>query len=51
MTSRRDATAWALALAVMRQSSHTSKMIFPVDECIAVLSQGFTLLPGAVLAP
>jgi 2-keto-4-pentenoate hydratase/2-oxohepta-3-ene-1,7-dioic acid hydratase in catechol pathway len=33
-----------------RQSSHTSKMIFPVDECIAVLSQGFTLLPGDVVA-
>ena len=33
-----------------RQSSNTSKMIFPVDECIAVLSQGFTLLPGDVIA-
>jgi 2-keto-4-pentenoate hydratase/2-oxohepta-3-ene-1,7-dioic acid hydratase in catechol pathway len=33
-----------------RQSSHTSKMIFPVDECIAVLSQGFTLMPGDVIA-
>src|SRR5438477_368356 len=33
-----------------RQSSHTSMMIFPVDECIAVLSQGFTLLPGDVIA-
>ncbi|HET7343325.1 MAG TPA: fumarylacetoacetate hydrolase family protein [Methylomirabilota bacterium] len=33
-----------------RQSSHTSKMIFPVDECLAVLSQGFTLLPGDVIA-
>ena len=33
-----------------RQSSHTSKMIFPVDECIAVLSQGFTMLPGDVIA-
>ena len=33
-----------------RQSSHTSKMIFPVDECIAVLSQGFTLLPADVIA-
>jgi 2-keto-4-pentenoate hydratase/2-oxohepta-3-ene-1,7-dioic acid hydratase in catechol pathway len=33
-----------------RQSSHTSKMIFPVDECIAVLSQGFTVLPGDVIA-
>jgi 2-keto-4-pentenoate hydratase/2-oxohepta-3-ene-1,7-dioic acid hydratase in catechol pathway len=25
-------------------------MIFPVDECIAVLSQGFTILPGDVIA-
>ena len=33
-----------------RQSSHTSKMIFPVDECIAVLSQGFTIRPGDVIA-
>ena len=33
-----------------RQSSHTSKMIFPVDECIAVLSLGFTVLPGDVIA-
>jgi len=33
-----------------RQSSHTSKMIFPVDECIAVLSLGFTLVPGDVIA-
>jgi len=33
-----------------RQSSHTAKMIFPVDECISVLSQGFTLLPGDVIA-
>ena len=33
-----------------RQSSHTSKMIFPVDECIAVLSLGFTILPGDVIA-
>jgi 2-keto-4-pentenoate hydratase/2-oxohepta-3-ene-1,7-dioic acid hydratase in catechol pathway len=33
-----------------RQSSHTSRMIFPVDECIAVLSQGFTILPGDVIA-
>jgi 2-keto-4-pentenoate hydratase/2-oxohepta-3-ene-1,7-dioic acid hydratase in catechol pathway len=33
-----------------RQSSHTSKMIFPVDECISVLSQGFTIRPGDVIA-
>jgi 2-keto-4-pentenoate hydratase/2-oxohepta-3-ene-1,7-dioic acid hydratase in catechol pathway len=25
-------------------------MIFPVDECIAVLSLGFTILPGDVIA-
>jgi 2-keto-4-pentenoate hydratase/2-oxohepta-3-ene-1,7-dioic acid hydratase in catechol pathway len=34
----------------VRQSSHTSKMIFPVDQCIEVLSQGFTLVPGDVIA-
>ena len=48
-----DPQALAVALRVngeTRQSSHTSKMIFPVDECIAVLSQGFTLLPGDVIA-
>jgi 2-keto-4-pentenoate hydratase/2-oxohepta-3-ene-1,7-dioic acid hydratase in catechol pathway len=33
-----------------RQSSHTSKMIFPVAQCIEVLSIGFTLLPGDVIA-
>ena len=33
-----------------RQKSHTSKMIFPVDQCIEVLSQGFTLVPGDVIA-
>jgi len=26
-------------------------MIFPVAQCIEVLSQGFTLLPGDVIAP
>src|SRR5437773_10526470 len=38
-----DPQTLALTLRVnneTRQSSHTSKMIFPVDECIAVLSQG-----------
>ena len=48
-----DPQALAVALRVngeTRQSSHTSKMIFPVDECIAVLSQGFTILPGDVIA-
>jgi 2-keto-4-pentenoate hydratase/2-oxohepta-3-ene-1,7-dioic acid hydratase in catechol pathway len=33
-----------------RQSSDTSRMIFPVDECIAVLSEGFTVLAGDVIA-
>ena len=48
-----DPQALAVAMRVngeTRQSSHTSKMIFPVDECISVLSQGFTLLPGDVIA-
>ncbi len=48
-----DPQTLAISLRVngeTRQSSHTSKMIFPVDECIAVLSQGFTLLPGDVIA-
>jgi 2-keto-4-pentenoate hydratase/2-oxohepta-3-ene-1,7-dioic acid hydratase in catechol pathway len=48
-----DPQALAVAMRIngeTRQSSHTSKMIFPVDECIAVLSQGFTLLPGDVIA-
>ena len=34
----------------MRQSSHTSKMIFPVAQCIEVLSQSMTLLPGDIIA-
>ena len=45
------------ALAVMlrvngqtRQSSNTSKMIFPVAQCIEVLSQAMTLLPGDIIA-
>jgi 2-keto-4-pentenoate hydratase/2-oxohepta-3-ene-1,7-dioic acid hydratase in catechol pathway len=48
-----DPQALAVALRVngeSRQSSHTSKMIFPVAECIEVLSIGFTLLPGDVIA-
>jgi 2-keto-4-pentenoate hydratase/2-oxohepta-3-ene-1,7-dioic acid hydratase in catechol pathway len=48
-----DPQALAITLRVngeTRQSSHTSKMIFPVAECIAVLSQGFTILPGDVIA-
>src|SRR3990170_643383 len=34
----------------VRQSSNTSKMIFPVDQCIEVLSQAMTLLPGDLIA-
>jgi 2-keto-4-pentenoate hydratase/2-oxohepta-3-ene-1,7-dioic acid hydratase in catechol pathway len=48
-----DPQGLAIALRVngeTRQSSHTSKMIFPVAECIAVLSVAFTLLPGDVIA-
>jgi 2-keto-4-pentenoate hydratase/2-oxohepta-3-ene-1,7-dioic acid hydratase in catechol pathway len=48
-----DPQALAISLRVngqVRQSSHTSKMIFPVDQCIEVLSQGLTLLPGDVIA-
>jgi 2-keto-4-pentenoate hydratase/2-oxohepta-3-ene-1,7-dioic acid hydratase in catechol pathway len=48
-----DPQALAIALRVngeTRQSSHTSKMIFPVAECIAVLSVAFTLRPGDVIA-
>jgi 2-keto-4-pentenoate hydratase/2-oxohepta-3-ene-1,7-dioic acid hydratase in catechol pathway len=48
-----DPQALAITLRVngeTRQASHTSKMVFPVAECIAVLSQGFTLLPGDVIA-
>jgi 2-keto-4-pentenoate hydratase/2-oxohepta-3-ene-1,7-dioic acid hydratase in catechol pathway len=33
-----------------RQQSHTSKMIFPVAQCIEVLSAGLTLHPGDVIA-
>jgi 2-keto-4-pentenoate hydratase/2-oxohepta-3-ene-1,7-dioic acid hydratase in catechol pathway len=48
-----DPQALSVAMRIngeTRQSSHTSRMIFPVDECIAVLSQGFTVLPGDVIA-
>jgi 2-keto-4-pentenoate hydratase/2-oxohepta-3-ene-1,7-dioic acid hydratase in catechol pathway len=48
-----DPQALAITLRVngqARQSSHTSKMIFPVADCIAVLSEGFTVLPGDVIA-
>jgi 2-keto-4-pentenoate hydratase/2-oxohepta-3-ene-1,7-dioic acid hydratase in catechol pathway len=48
-----DPQALAITLRVngeTRQSSHTSRMIFPVAQCIEVLSQGFTILPGDVIA-
>jgi len=48
-----DPQALAISLRVngqVRQSSHTSKMIFPVAECIEVLSRAMTLLPGDVIA-
>ena len=48
-----DPQALAVSLRVngqTRQSSHTAKMIFPVAQCIEVLSQGMTLLPGDVIA-
>jgi 2-keto-4-pentenoate hydratase/2-oxohepta-3-ene-1,7-dioic acid hydratase in catechol pathway len=48
-----DPQSLAITLRVngqTRQQSHTSKMIFPVAQCIEVLSQGMTLLPGDVIA-
>ncbi len=48
-----DPQALAITLRVngeTRQSSHTSKMIFPVEECISTLSEGLTLQPGDVIA-
>jgi 2-keto-4-pentenoate hydratase/2-oxohepta-3-ene-1,7-dioic acid hydratase in catechol pathway len=48
-----DPQALRIALRVngeTRQDSHTSRMIFPVARCIEVLSQGFTVLPGDVIA-
>jgi 2-keto-4-pentenoate hydratase/2-oxohepta-3-ene-1,7-dioic acid hydratase in catechol pathway len=48
-----DPQALAISLRVngqLRQSSHTSKMIFPVAQCIEVLSQSMTILPGDVIA-
>jgi 2-keto-4-pentenoate hydratase/2-oxohepta-3-ene-1,7-dioic acid hydratase in catechol pathway len=48
-----DPQALAIALRVngeTRQSSNTATMIFPVAQCIEVLSQGFTLRPGDVIA-
>ncbi|MBI4588080.1 MAG: fumarylacetoacetate hydrolase family protein, partial [Candidatus Rokubacteria bacterium] len=48
-----DPQALAIPLRVngeTRQSSHTSKMIFPVARCIELLSIGMTLLPGDVIS-
>jgi 2-keto-4-pentenoate hydratase/2-oxohepta-3-ene-1,7-dioic acid hydratase in catechol pathway len=48
-----DPQALAISLRVngqVRQQSHTSKMVFPVAQCIEVLSQGLTLLPGDIIA-
>jgi 2-keto-4-pentenoate hydratase/2-oxohepta-3-ene-1,7-dioic acid hydratase in catechol pathway len=48
-----DPQALAISLRVngqLRQQSHTSKMIFPVAQCIEVLSQSMTLLPGDIIA-
>lgn len=48
-----DPQALAISLRVngqLRQSSHTSKMIFPVAQCIEVLSQAMTVLPGDIIA-
>ena len=48
-----DPQSLTIALRVngqVRQSSHTSKMIFPVAQCIEVLSQAMTLLPGDIIA-
>ena len=48
-----DPQALAITLRVngqTRQQSHTSKMIFPVAQCIEVLSQAMTLLPGDIIA-
>ena len=48
-----DPQGLAITLRVngqLRQASHTSKMIFPVAQCIEVLSQGMTLLPGDIIA-
>jgi 2-keto-4-pentenoate hydratase/2-oxohepta-3-ene-1,7-dioic acid hydratase in catechol pathway len=34
----------------LRQDSNTEKFIFPIEEIIAVLSQGMTLEPGDIIA-
>src|SRR5215468_6264319 len=48
-----DPQALAISLRVngqVRQQSNTSKMIFPIAQCIEVLSQGMTLVPGDIIA-
>ena len=48
-----DPQALAISLRVngqTRQQSHTSKMIFPVAQCIEVLSQSLTLVAGDIIA-
>ena len=48
-----DPQALNIAMRVngqVRQSSNTGKMIFPVDQCIEVLSLAMTLLPGDIIA-
>jgi 2-keto-4-pentenoate hydratase/2-oxohepta-3-ene-1,7-dioic acid hydratase in catechol pathway len=48
-----DPQALAISLRVngqTRQSSHTSKMIFSVAQCIEVLSQAMTLKPGDIIS-
>src|SRR5262245_14899336 len=48
-----DPQALAITIRVngqTRQSSHTSKMIFSVAQCIEVLSQAMTLKPGDIIS-
>src|SRR5215813_5282374 len=48
-----DPQALSISLRVngqVRQHSLTSKMIFPVAQCIEVLSQAMTLVPGDIIA-
>lgn len=48
-----DPQALAISLRVngqVRQSSNTARMIFPVAQCLEVLSQSMTLLPGDIIA-
>jgi len=48
-----DPQALSIAMRIngqVRQSSNTSKMIFPLDQCIEVLSLSMTLLPGDLIA-